>query len=75
MIVFEEGDAETVKSGELTVSVMVVLRVSPPPWPWTVIVNVPVGVAELVTILSVEVVDPFAGGVTVCGLNPVPGNT
>jgi hypothetical protein len=39
-----------------------------------VIVNVPVGVDVLLTKLNVEVVEPFVGGVTVCGLKPVPGN-
>jgi hypothetical protein len=72
----EEGDAETVKSGGgVTVSETVVLRVKPPPWPCTVIVKLPVGVEVLLTKLNVEVVEPFAGGVIVCGLNPVPGST
>jgi hypothetical protein len=37
--------------------------------------NVPVGVELLVMIVSVDCTDPFAGGVTVCGLNCVPGST
>ena len=43
--------------------------------PCTVIENVPVGVAVLVAIVSVDCTDPFAEGVTVCGLNPVPEST
>jgi hypothetical protein len=76
VIVFEEGDAETVKSGGgVTVNETVVLRVRPAPCPWIVIVNVPVGVDVLLTKLKVALVEPFAGGVNVCGLKPVPGNT
>jgi hypothetical protein len=59
----------------LTVNETVVLRVSPPLCPWIVIVNVPVGVDVLLTKLNVDVVELFDGGVTVCGLKPVPGNT
>ena len=76
MIAFEEGDAETVKSGGgVTVNETVVLRVRPPPCPCTVIVNVPVGVEVLLTKLKVALVEPLAGGVNVWGLKPVPGNT
>jgi hypothetical protein len=61
---------------ELTVMDTPNVRVRPPPTPWTVMLNVPVGVVLLVTIVSVEVTEPLAGGVTVwLGLNPVPANT
>ena len=41
----------------------------------TVIEAVPVGVEALVTIVNSDVAEPFAGGVTVVGLKPVPGST
>ena len=38
-------------------------------------VNVPVGVEELLTNVNVDEVELFAGGVTVDGLKPVPART
>ena len=61
------GAAETVKSGGgagLTVKLTVVLLVTPPLRPSTVIVNVPVGVEVLVTMLSVDVAAPLTDGVS-----------
>ncbi len=73
-----EGVAEIVKSGvgaRLTVRLMLVLLVIPPLRPSTVIVKVPVGVEPLVMMLSVEPLEPLEAGVTVGGVNPVPGKT
>jgi len=72
------GVAETVKSGGgagLTVKLIVVLLVTPPLRPPTVMVKVPIGVKVLVTMLRVELVAPLAGGVNAGGLNLVPGRT
>lgn len=73
-----EGVAEIVKSGVgagLTVILTLVLLVTPPLRPSTVIVKVPVGVELLVTMLRVEPLELLEGGVTLEGLNPVPGKT
>jgi hypothetical protein len=51
------------------------VRVNPPPCPCTVIETVPVGVALLVTMVSVDPAVPFEGGVTLAGLKPVPAST
>lgn len=75
VIVREDGDALTVKSGVgagLIVSETVVSLVSPPPVARSVIVKVPVWVEPLVTKVNVELVDPFAGGVAEAGFQAVP---
>ena len=61
--------------GCVTVKLTVVLRTIEPLVPRIVIVNVPVGVEELLTNVKVDEVELFAGGVTVEGLNPVPART
>src|SRR5205814_2119452 len=57
-----------------TVNVIAVLRVTPPLRPSTVIGSAPSRDTPSVTIVSVDVAVPLPGD-TVCGLNPVPGNT
>ena len=57
----DEGDAEMLKLGAVTVRVTVVLCVMPPPLPVTVMGYVPVGVLAPTVIVIVELPDPGAG--------------
>ena len=61
MIVRVVGDEDSVKFGATTVSETLVVRVSPPPVPVTVIAYVPAGVAADVVAVSV-VEAPAAAG-------------
>jgi hypothetical protein len=72
------GEAETEKSGTepgVTVIIMPAVCVVRLFVACTVIENVPVGVALLVTMVSVDCADAFPEGMTVDGLNPVPAST
>lgn len=70
------GNADIVKSpADVTVKLTVVSWIIEPLVPRIVTVKVPVGVEALLTKANIDDVELFAGGVIVCGLNPVPAST
>lgn len=75
-MVREAGEAESSKSGAMTtVSVKVVLRLSPPPLPVTVMGYVPGTVTRVTPMVIIEVPEPGGGMVTGLKVTLTPRGT